>query len=205
MFPCVHLSTIFSRVLLFSHLTLLIIHSSSFHLFAQPPLTFQVFCTPLSPLLLHSFHLSHFSLHWSSLLHPSRSFSDLFSVLLNCHFIHLLLLFSLSWNLHHSVWLRVNLSTRVQGVSSIYAFEGEITNERYVTRLEGTTTLYFMTNKNIDRPWPDCPEWCPRSPPPSLPLSTPWHYILSLSLQISSSYLASRSSEDLYSSRAILT
>lgn len=41
-FPCVHLSTIFSRVLLFSHLTLLIIHSSSFHLFAQPPLTYQV-------------------------------------------------------------------------------------------------------------------------------------------------------------------
>ena len=62
-----------------------------------------------------------------------------------------------------------------------------------------------MRPKTAIIPWQDCPEWCQQSPP-SVPLSKPWHSALMLlSFKIDSIYPASKSSDDLYSSRGILT
>ena len=114
----------------------LILYSSSFHLFAHfsgissvslsHNLPFLPFFPPLS-------HFSPFFLFAQSPLTPRPS--QVSSI-----FFYLLSLFFLSWNLHHCVWLRMSLSTRVQGVSSIFAFQrGEVTQDaRYATWLEGT-------------------------------------------------------------------
>ena len=79
--------------------------------------------------------------------------------------------------------LVMNLSTSVQGVSSISLWGRNHANAEYVTGLEGTQLIrtswhipICVTKRwPLVLPWQDCPEWFPQSPQCHLlPLSTPW-------------------------------
>ena len=80
--------------------------------------------------------------------------------------------------------LVMNLSTSVQGVSSISLWgRNHAINAEYFTGLEGTQLIrtswhipICVTKRwPLVLPWQDCPEWFPQSPQCHLlPLSTPW-------------------------------
>ena len=164
-----------------------------------PPHTLLFICNSIVPLCsAHSHFLAFSGLSRGEYLFPKNSplglspvlFSHPFATspsILLIHLLPYLFLFSFPTFLYilklTSCSLVMNLSTSVQGVSSISLWGRNHANAEYVTGLEGTQLIstswhipICVTKRwPLVLPWQDCPEWFPQSPQCHLlPLSTPW-------------------------------